>query len=729
MAIDDYIAYYKLEGDYVDETGIYTLDTIVNGGFGEDRLGNADSSYESLTKLTENDRAEYSGTFANIALEGSVGLWFKSTDTQDVNSVLFTYGEASIGKMRSLRVTSANTLGFDSYNIQPIFTNSGIIQDIWYHLVVTWDSFIDAARLYLNGKYISTVSVSMSEGGSSFAIGNLFGGISNDNHFKGNLKNIRVYDRIITNTDIQNIITEEREITPNLIDYYKMDGTSPTGNEVGADVLSVTGASANSTGYIGEANFIADTAGYNLYSPLYPKLNPTTQDYSITGWVYIDPTYTYSTAAWLLAVTDGTLTDSSSDISISVVNNTDGEKEVGVYLHGAYISNKIFMRDGWNFIGISKATLPSLGKTIIMVNDITYIINSYVKSTYNRDYVVYGNPFSTSALKTGFDEFKVWNRGLHEVDLKAEFTRSYVSDDNKFWWKLDNNYLDSSGNDNTMLDSSGSFINDVGANPLSAWDGEGSGYLYSTDALGIQGRGSTSISCWVKSNEIGKQCIFSRGGHLSPDTAIGLAIASGTKELVIDINSVETPTGYYLDDDLWHFLLLRINHTKTSSVYIDVMVDDNVVYGYEDINLSILDEPLYVSRFMWTTTYNRSGGVDDLRVYDYSISDSQASELYTSIRVINLEDVPPDIEAITDLTAVIDTNKNVLLNWGAAEGSGAYDIYRYTTLSSVYDVADETDFLTLSVKIATVEGVTTYIDVTELNKGVGYYYAVKARRI
>jgi len=635
MAINDYLAYYKLENNYVDESGSYTLDTIVNGGFGEDRLGIANNCYESLTEITEDDRAEYSGNMTGANEKGSVSLWFKSTATQDTTSLLFSYGDTTSGNMRALGLSSSNTLNFDSYNTQAPLSSIILKQDVWYHAVVIWDSVIDTIKLYLNGGYINTISLSMGDTGSFFAIGNIFGGNSNNNHFRGNLKNIRVYDRILTNTDIQEIIYQESDIETDLLSYYKMDAGSPLLDEQGSEDLVSTVGYINSTGYIDNGNFVDSSLGEYLSTSFRTRLTDT-GEYTVGGWFYIDPTETYANS-WIMSL-GNTPNDNNPDLGIRVTTTgVSGGVLITIFTNGGYFFDTLYAKPGWNFIAWSFNN--NIGLRTFILNGAVVVISRSVP--INLGFLYLGSIYS-HPKKIGLDEFKIWDRALHVVDMMAEYTRTYKIDDCKFWWKLDNDYLDSSGNDNTLIPLNGSFTDDRDGNSLAAWLGDGTAYMISTDNLGVEGVTSRTISCWIKSNQIGWQSIFGIGDGTTTNGSIGLGI-DATKELTI-ISSpsvVLGNTGYFLDDDLWHHLILRINKNARTTVEIDIIVDGELVYRYTTSSVNIVDSKLYISRFIGIDTYKREGEVDDLRVYDYNISDSQVSELYTGIN-ISVPPVPVD---------------------------------------------------------------------------------------
>lgn len=116
----------------------------------------------------------------------------------------------------------------------------GAVQDVvnltlntWYYVAVSYDSATQTLRLYKNGVLISTaINIPAPINGNEV----LIGAYDNGNLFNGNIDEVRIWNKVLTATDIMNHMNCELQSTETgLVAYYKFNQGSN-----GADNTSVT---------------------------------------------------------------------------------------------------------------------------------------------------------------------------------------------------------------------------------------------------------------------------------------------------------------------------------------------------------------------------------------------------------------------------------------------------------------------------------------------------------
>ena len=103
----------------------------------------------------------------------------------------------------------------------------------WYHVAVSYDIATQTLRLYKNGVLISTaINIPAPINGNEV----LIGAYDNGNLFNGNIDEVRIWNKVLTATDIMNHMNCELQSTETgLVSYYKFNQGSN-----GADNTSIT---------------------------------------------------------------------------------------------------------------------------------------------------------------------------------------------------------------------------------------------------------------------------------------------------------------------------------------------------------------------------------------------------------------------------------------------------------------------------------------------------------
>lgn len=122
-----------------------------------------------------------------------------------------------------------------------IFSASNINNGVWNHVAVTWKQSSGQMQLFINGVLEATGAASTAPRTAS---GFIKIGTSNTfaSFFNGNIDELRIWNRVLTATDIQNTMNCEAQAQPELIAYYKFNqGFNNTNNTTITSLIDETG--------------------------------------------------------------------------------------------------------------------------------------------------------------------------------------------------------------------------------------------------------------------------------------------------------------------------------------------------------------------------------------------------------------------------------------------------------------------------------------------------------
>jgi len=186
--------YFKFDGNLTDSTGNITTATPTGTiTYGTDRNGNANKALylDGASKIV----------FPGFKLQGqsmTMSAWIKySTPGAGLQIILTALTDASGGPAL---IQYGNTLGI---SVSTPSTNSAYSEDVnanWHHLATTYDGV--NIKVYLDGILAHTVNHpgTMGTGTRDMILG-FFSG----NYWKGYIDELRVYNTVLTATDIQSV--------------------------------------------------------------------------------------------------------------------------------------------------------------------------------------------------------------------------------------------------------------------------------------------------------------------------------------------------------------------------------------------------------------------------------------------------------------------------------------------------------------------------------------------
>lgn len=203
------VAYWPFNGNANDESGSGYNGTVNGVVLTTDRFGTPEKAY-SFVHPNYISVPTASGLFSD---EFTLSWWFKIGSYFGQRGVLSCVG-ANGGYQQYLDGTGfAYLIGYNFPSSGSFFSsNYTLSNDVntWHHVAVTYQKtgdFSSVTKLYINGELKSTDNQGVSiayPGGETLHIGQNHGGIN----FTGELDDIRIYNTLLTEIEIQSLFNE-----------------------------------------------------------------------------------------------------------------------------------------------------------------------------------------------------------------------------------------------------------------------------------------------------------------------------------------------------------------------------------------------------------------------------------------------------------------------------------------------------------------------------------------
>ena len=216
----------------------------------------------------------------------------------------------------------------------------------------------------------------------------------------------------------------------------------------------------------------------------------------------------------------------------------------------------------------------------------------------------------------------------------VDFNNSLVG-----WWRFDNNFGDSSGNENNGTCSGSSCPNLTNGPRGLAYEFDGvNDYIQGPSSNQITGDNlqSISFSAWVKTNSITRSYIASLKRFSSQSTLISLVSNSAGESTnpgtlgVLIANEAGTHTYLEYDggynDGSWHHLVATVDN-NLRTIYVDGI---NVGYNNDGMqNVSGNTAYMAIGSFDSTQLFF-NGSIDDVMIFDRALSYDEVESLYNA---------------------------------------------------------------------------------------------------
>ncbi|MBF0376481.1 MAG: LamG domain-containing protein [Desulfamplus sp.] len=270
---DGLVAYYPFNGNANDESGNGNNGAVNGAVLTKDGLGNPNSAY-SFDGVNDYISVAYNASKPIFNLENkfTYSLWFYANSSGDL-----TNNQPLIGRQQCqnafpsaeldlLKSEIAFTLNYQNSATHSQFIPlQTITPNQWTHIAATYDKDTNQVSVYLNGKNILSESYSQTiwKPETSFWIG----GIPKPDNYSscwetflnGNIDNIRVYNRSLSQSEIEEIYNSE-EVNVSGIDPPK-----------GGSVVDFTSKSSTAPVYMGSVVTGGDQMELSINFPAYNK--------------------------------------------------------------------------------------------------------------------------------------------------------------------------------------------------------------------------------------------------------------------------------------------------------------------------------------------------------------------------------------------------------------------------------------------------------------------------
>ncbi len=156
---------------------------------------------------------------------------------------VFTYGTEVTNQLFSLLIyNGVYIVGFNN----DFSTNSGYNNNVWHHIAVTHDG--TTTTVYVNGNSVGAATRTYNTTGTNFQIGAIQrSGGNYTNLFTGSIDEVRVWNVVRTQSEIQNNMNVELSSGSGLIAAYHFNQGIAGGNNAGVTTLTDAAGSNNGT--------------------------------------------------------------------------------------------------------------------------------------------------------------------------------------------------------------------------------------------------------------------------------------------------------------------------------------------------------------------------------------------------------------------------------------------------------------------------------------------------
>jgi hypothetical protein len=230
---DGLVAYYPFNGNAQDESGNGNDGTVHGATLTEDRFGNKGSAY-SFDGVDDYIEKKNPSNVLNIGSQNwTISVWIKTNNLSQMIISRYECGwdcspDVGAEALYNLGISNANAYfsvrSDNMYGMKetPIVRDNNNINDgTWHYITGILDRDVLLLKLFIDGKEKNTVSIgkldSITDGGSPFEIGRIFRQQgSSTEYFKGDIDDIRIYNRALSESEIQQLYatTLETNISP-----------------------------------------------------------------------------------------------------------------------------------------------------------------------------------------------------------------------------------------------------------------------------------------------------------------------------------------------------------------------------------------------------------------------------------------------------------------------------------------------------------------------------------
>lgn len=542
------------------------------------------------------------------------------------------------------------------------YSSTNISDGVWHHVGYTIDSSYNLT-FYLDG---ATNGTSTNSSGFQFPAGNKFV-IGTDwysnavySPFMGSVDEVRVYSRALSATEVASLyaltrkaVTGRQSYNDGLVFYAPLDDASGaiarnyggSGRNGALTNFALTGSTSNwaSGKRNGALNFDAtnDIVNFGNNAKLAMRSN-----LSIFAWVKTSSTY-QSIVSWGSSGTGGVANGNYGLGSFGTLCGGGGR--LAVYVGSSWRCGSTSIHDGsWHHVGYTFDSAGNLQYYFDGVTDGSAIATGSQFSNSPNNELIFGADDGSTSYNFPYggtlDEVRVYNRvlsssevaaiyndtGLHKV-VQGKSMNSVAPSNLVLWHTFDGPYLNTStstdrsgrGNDGSLTSSPVPVTGKIGQ--AIKFNGS-SNYVNVPNSSSVDLTGNMSISMWIRPSELidsssGRKDLLVKFlqywlilNYPSNDGKILFAVSTGSPAVYTTTTSWKANT--------WYHLAATWDGTNFK-IYVDGVLE-NTASGSAPPSTST---SVQIGGNSVQSNYF-PGSIDDVRIYNKSLSSAEVLQLY-----------------------------------------------------------------------------------------------------
>ncbi len=642
------VSYWPFNGNAKDATPYANNGILENAPtLTTDRKGQANSAYNF------NGSTQYITT-TNLLSEPTVytlSLWFKTTSGYASGGRLFGFSGSQTGSSSNydshIYMTNSGQIYFGTYNtsVETVNSTASYNDGNWHDVTATLSSA--GQFLYIDGQLVASNASNTTDQGFSgyWRIGydNLtsWPSIPTSFFFNGNIDDVRVYSRVLSSAEVTALYNEYNpgiqvaSTQSGLVGWWKMLGnpkdSSPYGNNG-----TVTGATLT-TDRKGQANSAYSFNGSSNYINI-PNSSSMQMSSAVTISAWVDPSSISGTRSILmkgqsgnnwdygLALVSGVPTYTADAANLSYGSAISTSKWTQIVMTLSIGGSLTMYVNGQSVGSTSTPTNSSCSGTCLSPSSLSAEI---------------GNANSASFYFAGsIGEVRVYNRAL----TSTEVTNLYQSYDNTIdistlqsglvgYWPFNGNLKDATpyGNNGTN-NNTATLTTDRNGQPNGAYSFNGTNqYISIPTSFSLSG--TFTVALWVDPNNTSTTCGLV--GSRNPADTFDLKLQTGLIHGDIGNGSSWLSTtanaNFSYSGGVWYDIVYEVTPTAYTIYANGALVGSGTISGTPVFANS--SNPLWIA-----DTGSASGGefchgsMDDVRVYNRTLSATEVSALYQEYR-------------------------------------------------------------------------------------------------
>jgi hypothetical protein len=576
-----------------------------------------------------------------------------------------------------------NTLSIIISHVDNATITYPIVSNTWTHVCLTID-FVYSAILYINGINVGTVTSTAQEMTyfSTMYLGT--SGYINDDTFTGVLDDFRVYNRVLTTTEISKLY-QLNNVSYGLVTYLPLD-IPPI------DITTI--GTINNSGCSSENRLGSGSAIFTGSSHITVK-NSQNKPISISIWFNITTEY---------GCTIYSLTNISYELGINVNYNDD--KSISYIIQQT--SNQIIFNispikmNSWNHLCLTVDS--NLNFTLYFNKNIIGIKNGNNTNIFATSLFVLGANNDLGNIFSGYlENFKVYNRALLASEVTTLYDLGSVTNGliinmplntNLPIYNFTNETIIGNVTYNTgIIGNAAFFVNTPGENQAPT--------NYITFPNNQQY--PLSFSFWFNTNSTEYQTIIS----LTEPSLASLGIQFDVSNIImtgfadwgtqIDGNSE-------ISINTWNHVCLTIDPVYNATLYVNGNVNGSLIGTG---NISYYDTFLIGGSAQLTRGFN--GYIDDFQVYNKSLFPFEVSNIYTTGISGNSIILPGILSYLSlDDSPLTQIQNGQIIYSGVNGGSALFNNNPLVTAADYITMTNSQNVpLTISFWFNTLDGINT----------------------